>query len=119
MQVISNELLVSFDVDGTLITECYESVLPPLDGYFKMVCPYTGKHKVIKAHKQHCRYLIEHKARGYTVIVWSNGGNRHAEAVVKALGLEHHVDIVMGKFSKTFDDQELNLICTRVYLNEI
>lgn len=119
MQVINNELLVSFDVDGTLITECYESDLQPIDGYFKMVCPYTGKNKVIKSHKAHVKYLIEHKARGYTVIVWSNGGNRHATAVVKALGLESYVDYVMNKFSKSFDDQPLNDICARVFVNEV
>jgi phosphoglycolate phosphatase-like HAD superfamily hydrolase len=124
MQVINNELVVHFDIDKTLIKV---DELQPLDidskyltsDIVKRICPYTGVDKWIVPHKLHVKYLIEHKARGYTVFVWSNAGHRHAESVIKALGLEQYVDYVMNKPGKVFDDQPLNEMCARVYLNEV
>ena len=49
-------------------------------------------------------HLKKMKARGYAVIVWSAGGSEWAEAVVKALGLQDQVDIVMPKIDFHLDD---------------
>lgn len=49
-------------------------------------------------------HLKKMKARNYAVIVWSAGGSDWAEAVVKALKLEKHVDLIMPKIDFHLDD---------------
>jgi FMN phosphatase YigB (HAD superfamily) len=45
------------------------------------------------------------KAQGTAIIVWSHGGVRWAEAVVKALNLEEYVDVIMTKPNLMLDDK--------------
>jgi hypothetical protein len=49
-------------------------------------------------------HLKKMKARAYSVVVWSAGGSDWAEVVVKALGLEEFVDVVMPKIDFHLDD---------------
>ena len=49
-------------------------------------------------------HLKKMKARAYSVVVWSAGGSDWAEVVVKALGLESYVDVVMPKIDFHLDD---------------
>jgi len=49
-------------------------------------------------------HLKKMKARAYSVVVWSAGGSDWAEVVVKALGLENYVDVVMPKIDFHLDD---------------
>ena len=39
----------------------------------------------------------EQKWKNVKVVVWSGGGRQYAETFVHRLGLENHVDMVMGK----------------------
>lgn len=55
-------------------------------------------------HKKHIEQLKKHKMRGHTIIVWSAGGWDWASAVVKALGLENFVDLVISKPTWAYDD---------------
>lgn len=49
--------------------------------------------------------------------MWSAGGGEWAEAVVKALGLEKYVDLVMNKPSWYYDDKEAkDWMGKRIYL---
>lgn len=45
-----------------------------------------------------------HKTRGHKIVVWSAGGYKWAEAVVKALKLEDIVDLVCAKPMWVYDD---------------
>ena len=45
------------------------------------------------------------KTRGHVVVVWSQGGSAWADKVVKALGLDAYVDVVMAKPSWYVDDR--------------
>jgi hydroxymethylpyrimidine pyrophosphatase-like HAD family hydrolase len=64
-----------FDIDGTLI-----------NGDEKY--PNTIKLLVV---------LAEQKWKNVKVVVWSGGGREYAETFVRRLGLENHVDMLMGK----------------------
>ena len=109
MQVLENELVVCFDVDGTLIT-------PADDGPIKL--PYAGKISSFSALQAHVDLLKSYNERGFTVIVWSMGGHSHAKKVVEALKLERFVDIVMSKPNKYVDDKEdlPSILGTRVFI---
>ncbi len=98
VKTIENELITFFDVDNTLVME--HSKDPDLE-YTDVL---TGKKKHGKIHKAHVEQLIKHKNRGYYVIVWSGNGYKHAEQIVKALGIEKYVDICMSKSIKHWDD---------------
>lgn len=59
-------------------------------------------------HRKHIEQLKKHKLRGHTVVVWSAGGYDWAAAVVKALGLETFVDLVISKPTWAYDDLQPN-----------
>jgi hypothetical protein len=101
MQVIRNELVVYFDVDGTLILDASEGSV-----VVSIVDPYDGK-KVLRApHLPHIKLLTNYFGRDAHIIVWSKNGNQWAEAVVKALGIEKYVHQVMGKPFVFVDDEK-------------
>lgn len=100
MQVIRNENVVPFDVDGTLVLRENPGDRRPI----YVVDPADGKEYAVYPHRFHIEQLIKQKGRGFPVIVWSQAGFGWAENVVKALNLEHHVDLVMTKPNKYFDD---------------
>jgi hydroxymethylpyrimidine pyrophosphatase-like HAD family hydrolase len=64
-----------FDIDGTLIDEEEKHV---------------NTIKLLVA-------MGEQKWKNVKVVVWSGGGREYAETFVRRLGLESHVDMVMGK----------------------
>jgi len=109
---MNNESVICFDVDETLIMH--------KAGKLKVKDPYVEKtyHKV-KPHNKHIQLLKTHKGRGYCIVVWSAGGVKWAENVVKALDLESYVDLIITKPLKYVDDLEADKILTsRVYLND-
>jgi hypothetical protein len=59
---------------------------------------------ILLPHRLHIEQLRKHKMRGHTVIVWSAGGYDWAAAVVKTLGLENIVDLVISKPIWVYDD---------------
>lgn len=59
-------------------------------------------------HRYHIEQLKKHKMRGHTIIVWSAGGWDWAAAVIKALGLENYVDLVISKPTWAYDDLQPN-----------
>lgn len=105
MKVITNRHPTPFDVDDTLIltsksldyTKEIVNVPDPISG----ICKFNINDAMV-------RLLKEEHHRGSFVIVWSRGGYEWAEAVVKALGLEDYVDVVMEKPTVYFDDKDIH-----------
>jgi phosphoserine phosphatase len=84
----------------------------------KIIDPLSLETLYLTPHKVHIRLLKQHKARGYYVIVWSKASYHWAEAVLKALDICEHVDLVMTKPEKHIDDCEnvIDILGPRVYL---
>jgi len=96
---------VYFDVDDTLVLwykpeseELYSSLdegAIQLDNYGEVW---------VMPHWKHIQRLKEFDARNHTIVVWSQGGSDWAAKVVKALKLERHVDAILSKPHKYYDD---------------
>ena len=102
MKVIESTRSVFCDIDDTLVIWDWQ-VLDP-EG-INLVYVGEGSNTVaVLPHLRHIELLKQFKARGHTVIVWSQGGQGWAKAVVEKLGIEEIVDIVMSKPSWYIDD---------------
>lgn len=99
MRTIRSDNNWMIDVDDTLIIwdEKHERTL-------KMYEPLLGQYIHIAPNWNNIRLVKEKHIRGATIFVWSQGGYRWAEAVVKALGLEGYIEFVMSKPSGIIDD---------------
>lgn len=93
-----------FDVDDTLMEwkQC-----DPSD---PNACKITNNGYVFykRPIQVHIDELKNQKMAGNTVVVWSAGGARWAEAVIKALKLEQYVDVVLTKPDFYYDDKDVN-----------
>lgn len=101
MTIIDSDNVVMFDVDETLVL--WENVYKyPMELWLKIEQPSLIMH--VMPHLKHIELLKQFKARGHKVIVWSQGGYEWALRIVKALGLENVVDVVMSKPKWYVDD---------------
>jgi beta-phosphoglucomutase-like phosphatase (HAD superfamily) len=109
MKVFNNDKTVFCDVDDTLIEWCH-SINPDQKNadILKIGVPvdegnisYTVSVKPIQSTIDTLNNL---KAQGFVIIVWSQGGSKWAETVVKKLQLEDLVDLVVAKPSFILDD---------------
>lgn len=102
MKVYTQESVIPVDVDNTLImwgkAKKGEKVI-------HITNPNSGEQETLRPHKVHIKILKERHARGSLIVVWSKGGNQWANAVIKALGLEPYVDLVMSKPQMYIDDK--------------
>ena len=118
VKTVGNEVNVFCDFDDTLV-HWDELFFQPGDGKVKIIDPYDKSVNYLKPHKKHIRLLKKMKGRGNFIIVWSAGGYKWAEAVVKALKLEDIVDLVMTKPAKYVDDLDASIwIGSRIYLKD-
>ncbi len=72
MKTLSNELVVCFDVDDTLIV--YECPTHQTEADSIEVTSVAGHNIKVWKHNSHIKLLKTMKARGRLVIVWSHGG---------------------------------------------
>lgn len=119
MYVAKSEQVICFDCDDTLIM-WDENHTQPFNGAVEVICPWDSGVSYHRPHHRHIRFLKKQYAKGMTVVVWSAAGTKWAEAVVKALNIENHVDIVMSKPVKWVDDLEKaeDVLGVRLYLSE-
>jgi beta-phosphoglucomutase-like phosphatase (HAD superfamily) len=90
MQVVDSTHNVCFDVDDTLIM--WEWYHEHEDTDSLITIDDNGYPTVVLPNQPHIELLKRYKAKGKTVIVWSQSGHEWAERVVRALGLEKYVD---------------------------
>lgn len=119
MKVARSEHTICFDVDDTLIMWDSNFNMPE-EGDVEIQCPWDGQISFHRPHTRHIEFLKKQYTKGYTVIVWSAGGAKWAETVVKTLGIEDYVDYVMSKPQKWVDDliQADQVLGTHIYLSE-
>lgn len=65
---------------------------------------YNGIRERVLPHWKHVEEIKKFKLRGIGVVVWSAGGHLWARTVVELLGLQHSVDLIMGKPDWIVDD---------------
>lgn len=115
MKIISQESTVFCDVDDTLVMWGFKAKKGQ-----KLVAitnPHDGTQEYFATHPGHIKVLKDRKARGSFIVVWSSGGYAWANAVVKALGLEQYVDLVMTKPHLYMDDkQPSEIMGERLYI---
>lgn len=102
MIVISGNQFTYFDVDDSLVMWHW-----PADGSddFITLEPWNDGEKVrLAVNTAMVDQLKKNALRNQTVIVWSQGGWKWAETVVKALNLEKYVTAVIEKPMWVFDD---------------
>ena len=116
MKVINTESTIFVDVDDTLVM--WDKTLRKNKSRVEIPDPYTtGTFTYLVPHYGHIKILKDRKVRGSYIVVWSAGGNLWAEAVVKALGLEEYVDLVMTKPHAYIDDKRAEeFMVERIYI---
>ena len=113
MQVVENENMVCFDVDDTLVMW---NIPPGREGECTLFNNF-GFAEWLLPHKPHIELLKSFKVRGQFVVVWSQGGYQWAREVVKHLGLEEYVDLVMSKPKWIVDDLPPSAWTKRSYMD--
>ena len=115
MTVIRSEQIICFDVDQTLILH---RTAKKKDKIVAVTDPYDFAQRYLVVHEPHIKILKDRKKRGATIIVWSQNGWAWAEAVVRALRLEHEVDLVLSKPIAYVDDLPVETwLAERIYLD--
>lgn len=109
MKTIRATRLVTFDVDDTLVLWDWRKHSPDGIGLIDIKSPNAGTTISVLPHYRHIELLKQFKARGHTVIVWSQGGHEWVEKVVMALGLEAYVDYAMDKPNWYVDDLDSSM----------
>jgi predicted phosphatase len=103
MVIIKNENVDPFDVDGCLVIHQAASLIPESEK-IEVYDAVTKNLVIVRINRPMVRLLRESASRGSFVIVWSRGGYQWAADVVKALGLQDYVNLVMSKPLAYFDD---------------
>lgn len=115
MKVTESELIVTIDVDKTLIMP--QKVDSTTDTSNLIKFDYAGEVLYMKPHKLHVDLVKHYKTRGYYNIIWSANGYEWALQAVKKLGLEDYVDEVKSKPIKYVDDMPCeNWMGSHVYI---
>lgn len=99
MNVIDNENLRPFDVDGTLIVHKDASI-----AHAYVYDAVTKKEIRVGVNEAMVRILMEEHHRGGHIWVWSRSGKEWAANVIRALNLVPYVHTVSCKPLVYFDD---------------
>lgn len=105
MKIISGFDFAYFDCDDTLVMWDTTLINSNLDKCITFTNPDDSNLKwLLLPNERTIDALKQCKAAGSTVIVWSAGGWDWALEVVRGLGLEEHVDAVLSKPTRYYDD---------------
>lgn len=99
------------DVDDTIIQWNCSTVEA---GHLLLQGPDTSF--IVRPIEQHITLIKELRTVGWQIVVWSQGGSDHAERVVKLLGIENLVDLIVSKPTVYVDDIPFEQQCIkRIY----
>ncbi len=122
MQVLNTSNAVFFDIDGTLVREInrddttYVKTLNGLSISHPLRDGESTRRILMGANIQ---LLRDMHARGRFIIVWSAGGYQWAESVVRALGLEQYVHLIIEKPIAYVDDLDASqFMGQRIFLHD-
>lgn len=102
MLVLPDKDTVFWDIDDTLVV--WDTWQGREDEILIFDEPRYRSINVVP-HYEHITLLKKHKKMGKNpTVVWSAGGSEWAAAVVKKLGLEEYVDVIMCKPKYYYDD---------------
>lgn len=90
-----------FDVDDTLVMWTWPEDQESKAIYIEDELGIANK---VVPHLPHIQEIKDHHKAGHRVVVWSQGGRRWAECVVKALKLDEYVNEAMAKPLWYYDD---------------
>ncbi len=110
MRVVEIESTIFVDVDDTLVMWGVKAKKG--EKLIAVTNPHDGKQDYLAPHLGHIKVLKDRKARGSFIVVWSAGGYAWATSVVKALGIQDHVDLVMTKPHMYIDDKKASEFMT-------
>jgi len=123
MNVIENEQIICFDVDDTIVMWSDRFTQPHTNNAgtiqsIEITDPYNKVTYNLIPHLKHIDLIKKMKGRGYYIRIWSAGGVKWAEAVIKKLGLESFVDSIETKPLKYVDDltSPSDILGARIYL---
>lgn len=105
MKIIDSEQLICVDCDETLLL--WDTPVTP-DNEKNVVTffdPYAGYQVSVLTHPAHIKIVKDRKARGATIILWSQSGYQWAMQTAKACGLLEHVDYCASKPIAIIDDK--------------
>lgn len=125
MLLLENDVSFFIDVDKTLLFDPGADLisLKTLEQLgiptVEITNPYDGVTKTYVIHQEHLDLAKHHKARGFTVTVWSNNGAKYAYDVAEALGLAPYVTWAMSKPTKACDDLSADrYMPTSIYIKD-
>jgi len=87
---------------------------PSENEYCIPLMDWDDEQTFVLPHREHIKLVKQFKARGFNVVVWSQGGSAWSERVVKALDLQDYVDVVTGKPNWFIDDLPSNCFLPEV-----
>lgn len=118
MKVIQSSRIVYVDVDDTLVIWDWKAIDPDGNNLIAVKDKGSGHTEYVMPHNRHIALMKQFKARGHTVVVWSQGGWAWAESVVRTLKLENIVDVVIDKPNWYIDDLPASAYMARnIYLD--
>lgn len=104
--ILASDDCIFFDVDETLVF--WKTDQDSTDIVIQAVDPYMGGQYVkLVPHQRHIDLLKRNHGQGRTIVVWSAGGVYWAESVVRALGLESYVSLILTKPKAYVDDKKM------------
>lgn len=109
-----------FDIDETLVLVDNIHAPHTVDGVRQLHViqnPITGVKLTVLPHFAIIQKMKEHHGRGHKVFVWSQGGYKWADAVIKSLRLEQYVTAILPKGPWYWDDKKADEFLHRCYID--
>lgn len=108
MRILNGDNNLCVDVDDTLVSwdKIGTENHPPHESCERVTIEHEGVSAQYWAFHNNIQSLRTHHQKGHNVIVWSGSGYEWAQSVVRALGIEDHVDLIMCKPRWLLDDMK-------------